>query len=488
MRKSAFFRVGSHYVFANRRGTLRSPRCLFSTVRMFRWTLNFGSRALCWVALCLGGSSGMWADTTELERLPEILRPELHVLVNEALAASPQLLLSRLETEMAAASAREAASGLYPRAVLYTQFNYQQETRRDVPGTLASTKHYYDVAVEQALFHWNAQANRARLGAVRRAIAETDLAEANRQLAFEIYDRYLQLIWRRADVERRRAEDRLEERLWQEATGRKERGETAEETHVQAEIDRERQRLALDEAEAELQAGLQALARILGRERFSLEELATEVPPVGNRTAEAKDAVASGSPPLKPPPALQRHAQEIRVAELDYAIARTGMRPKVDLVAGLKQDEQSYTTNIAQKYGVDTRYIGVRVRWNIFDGFETRAKVARTRAAVRLAESAYSIEKTRLTHELIEHQRALERAARELELSEREFALAERQAVFATEEHAAGRLAETEWERRQIASHAQQAEVYRQRAFYAVALAQFVSDARRLNPSSSSPP
>jgi outer membrane protein TolC len=98
---------------------------------------------------------------------------------------------------------------------------------------------------------------------------------------------------------------------------------------------------------------------------------------------------------------------------------RTRQRPKLSFVAGISQDEQSYTSNIAQKYGLESHYVGLQVSWTIFDGFATRGAVASALARKRVAEHSYK----QLTETLAQDAR---KAAKAVELAQRQLVISER--------------------------------------------------------------
>ncbi|HYD82721.1 MAG TPA: TolC family protein, partial [Opitutus sp.] len=86
---------------------------------------------------------------------------------------------------------------------------------------------------------------------------------------------------------------------------------------------------------------------------------------------------------------LQNLQRDIEIEKLNLDIASTRLKPKVNLLVGTSQDEQSYTRNIGDKYGVTAYYVGVRLEWSIFDGFATKAIKSNSVIRRRQLEHAY---------------------------------------------------------------------------------------------------
>src|SRR5690606_29072454 len=93
--------------------------------------------------------------------------------------------------------------------------------------------------------------------------------------------------------------------------------------------------------------------------------------------------------------------------------------PKLNFIVGMSQDEQSYTINNAQKYGVLSKYVGITVNWQIFDWFATRGAVRSALASKRQSEQSYRIAIDNL-------QRTVQNAARNIELASRQMAISDK--------------------------------------------------------------
>jgi len=80
---------------------------------------------------------------------------------------------------------------------------------------------------------------------------------------------------------------------------------------------------------------------------------------------------------------------QIEVEKLTYQNINTRLRPQLNLLIGTSQDQQSYTTNIANKYKVTDYFAGLSLNWTIFDGFATKGSKVSSLARRRQLEQSY---------------------------------------------------------------------------------------------------
>ena len=139
-------------------------------------------------------------STPELMRWPETHVPGLDRIVAEGLARSPVAMENELRQLAAEATRDSAAAAVLPRVHARWDGYGRQEERRDRAGSQSGFKQWYDVSVEQPLYHWGALTNQKRLGEIRRAIAQGEIREARRKLVEELRRAYAELITRRLEL------------------------------------------------------------------------------------------------------------------------------------------------------------------------------------------------------------------------------------------------------------------------------------------------
>ena len=112
--------------------------------------------------------------------------------------------------------------------------------------------------------------------------------------------------------------------------------------------------------------------------------------------------------------------QQLEVADLNYKIAKTRLLPKVNANFGLSQDEQTnFQGRNGERYSYSSRYAGVSINWNIFDGFAAGANTRNALIRRRQLESDYHT----LTEQLAQDAQT---AVKQINFSARTMAIADR--------------------------------------------------------------
>ena len=119
--------------------------------------------------------------------------------------------------------------------------------------------------------------------------------------------------------------------------------------------------------------------------------------------------------------AISRRNQ-IEIEKLNYEVSKTRLLPKFNVVAGVTQDEQSYSLNVAQRYRVLSYYAGVQVYWTIFDGLASRAATANVLARMRQIENDQRMYLESLGSNMQSQARQIDFAARQMSISDRSLA------------------------------------------------------------------
>jgi len=307
--------------------------------------------------------------------LPEQLFPQLDGFLRHSATQSPRMISRGLDLEMADATRDAYRAGLWPSVSGSYRISETRDDRADQPDTLRAQKVYYDITINQAVFHWGAVRNNARIGDIQLRIAQGNFREGYRLLAQEIRSQYLQLIVKKAQIARSRfnmvhvrellrvAEDRLAKRAISE-------GEVAV-----ARLNVEQAELLLDRQADDFEASRSAFARFTGSATpLSADEIPDSIPALTPGQGVFDAALASVlSASTVPTNEARNYQNYIDLEVLNYKMNRVRLLPKVNLIAGANQDEQSYTINTAQRYRLDSIYGAMQVSWHIFDGFAARS-------------------------------------------------------------------------------------------------------------------
>lgn len=357
----------------------------------------------------------------ESPRMPEDVFPQLGAILDEALKQSPRMLLQQLSLDSASGELIQAKSGLYPSiGGFYSQME-TKDKREDMPGqTVDTSKTYYNVSLTQPIFHWGERINNARMGEIRSQIAQKRYAEAYTSLAAEIRSVYLNLIsiksqlvnaqfaLKQANEALRSGEERAAQKLISDGAV------------FPLRISAEQAELNVATLESSFLFSQHHLEALTGQPAPALEDIPDEIPPQAYYKPMYDNLLGDLIEQKNPEtPALEILRQQIEIDQLTYKNQRKRLLPKLSFVVGMSQDEQSYTINNAQKYGVLSKYVGLQVNWQIFDGLATRGAVRSALANKRQSEQSYRIARDNL-------QRTAQNAARNIALASRQMAISDK--------------------------------------------------------------
>lgn len=384
-------------------------------------------------------------DAVPLLRLPERVLPGLVPLVEAAAEVAPAVITARLEKLAAESREEESRSLTRPRADVFGDISYRENSETRDGGV----KPYYNVGVEQPIWHWHSLTNQKRIAEIKKKLAANDYEEARRNLVLEIRRAYLDLILQKASLAETFASYDRQRTALRVNRERATRGEYASDLLATEQLDAGKAELARDRAQSAFQRALREFAILNGLETFTAGQLPDGV---GSLPASAKALFQPEAPAPTPagavPAALARPEGELEAARLQQEVTRVRNYPKVNLAAGADQGATSGTDQTA----VINYFAGVRVRWNIFDGFATRAAVREARAVVRQNEQAVTAARRDLINQLNDQAEDISLGLRELDIAEQRFALTESRRKVDEDLWKTGRLAETEWQTRSAAA------------------------------------
>lgn len=363
-----------------------------------------------------------FAQTTNLPVLPEQVFPELKRILVEAVQQSPRMLSLSLNQEIAAAELMQARSGLYPSAGGSFSAYVTRDEREGIADTLSTEKIYYAFTVTQPIFHWGERRNNARMGEINKRIADRNYGEAYRLLVQEIRINYLQLIvlkgrvaearfnQQQAEDVRKVTEDRLAQRLISESEA------------FQPRLNADQTALNADRAADGFAEAKRRFTVLTGLPAPQDGAIPDEIPVVASANAQIDSLLASFLGQAQPMTLEGLTLKDqLESAELSYANQRTRLLPKLSFVAGISQDEQSYTIDPSLKYGLRSLFGGVSVSWTVFDGFATRAAKRSSLARVRQIEASLKNYTETMAGDAQRSARQLSFVARQMAIQERLF-------------------------------------------------------------------
>ena len=318
----------------------------------------------------------------------EVYITELARLLQSARDQAPALIEQAITKEEADARLKQAKAAYYPRLDLLTNLGYRKDYRSGAEDTdnLGMT---YSAALRRPLYHW---------GAIEAKIEQARLSHDNASL------RYL---YEQQQTERRIRADYLALILDNIALQNEEKKQVVlQSNHVIEQINFEAGKtsaLAYKKSEVDLKKSLLTIERIQLSKKRILERFQQyagwggsnvtplDIPAIDTATTTQwliaqQDALTNSNWIYHTKPAmLQINAIQHQKEELTQIKAR--QKPLIDTSLTASQRQ----TNTSLRNNVDTFSVfgGVRVQWNIFDGFETRHEKIEALAKIRRLEYGF---------------------------------------------------------------------------------------------------
>jgi outer membrane protein TolC len=401
--------------------------------------------------------------------------------------ALKELIARNTENAIAEANRIAARSGQLPSAGGYLSYYPEVTETRAVSGTdpqgnplpdakLHPKKLTYNFTITQPIYHWGALRDNTRIGKLQAKITQDQSADAYRVLVDEIRAQYLQVVLNKAALVRTRFNQRIADEQLTLARSKREKNVISEAEMFGPTIGAEQARLATDRAAEDYENSRIYLGKLCGSPTPSDDQIPTEVPPVTPASSALQSVTAEFSGQSEPDTfALQVMRDQIENERLNYQIADTRLRPKVNLVAGTSQDEFSYSVNIADKYKVQSYFAGVSVSWTVFDGFATRSAKRSSLARRRQLEENYRNQTADTITAVKTQLRQLEFAARNLAIAERMFSSANDMVAAKKEDLARGVASDAEVDTVQLTAYEWQLAAYGARNDYMLRVARLLS-------------
>ncbi len=357
--------------------------------------------------------------------VPETYFPGLKTLIETAVSQAPRMIARNTESAVAEAERMVTRAAQLPQLRGYASYYpWTQDRRADLTGTTTTEKAAYNFALEQPLFHWGALRDATRIRDLQLNISRGQMAEAYRSLVAEIRAQYLQLVLKRLGLERAHQAQRLADEALSLARDRLERKEIAEADLFGPTIAAEQARLYTDRVQDDYDTARIVLGKLCGTEPIDDAQVPTAIPPITPVSSEVGSLVADFTRRGEVDTIGMRNLrQQIEIERLNYAIASDRLKPKLNAVVGLSQDQQTYVYSPGSernyRYEVQSLFTGVTLSWSIFDGFATRGAKAASLARRRQLERDYAAQGDAIAMNVKAQQRQLEYAARSLAISEK---------------------------------------------------------------------
>ena len=172
---------------------------------------------------------------------------------------------------------------------------------------------------------------------------------------------------------------------------------------------------------------------------------------------------------------LELALEQMKISQNDLHAQRMALRPKLNLVAGLTQDEQAYDANIANKYEVQSLFVGVHMSWTIFDGFASKGRIKSSLEKMRVAEINYETKKSEILSNAQSYGRQFKSLALAIVITDRELDSAQNQLKYLQERRDQGEASDAQVNVAQLSLHDSTTSALNNRANYWNKLGEFLS-------------
>lgn len=335
-----------------------------------------------WATAILAATAVVTARSVEMP-LPESTMPGLEALVRSALSKSPRTMARDFDLLNAQYSEMISSSRQYPQVGGNFQFQVREEDQGETAGRHVIERSYYNLTINQAIWHWGTVRASTKVGELGTLIAEHNLEAARREIALEVRSTYLGLILQKIGVRNAR----FNERLARENLARQEERLRVNEVTAGVVADA---RLRLDEASlgaergaSDLEFAIRAFRRLTGVEGFAEADIPERITPPPAEPLPAQQ----GQGYLKSEALLTRDLQ-IEQGKLNELINRKALWPKINAIAGVSQDDNLYSSTLDRKITNVAAFVGVQVQWTIFDGFASKGRRLISQSNLRESEQA----------------------------------------------------------------------------------------------------
>jgi outer membrane protein TolC len=353
--------------------------------------------------------------------LPETYFPALKSLLSSAVSQSPRMVARNAEMAVAEGNRIVARSGQLPALTGFLQyFPWQRDDRADLPAPVTTNRLGFNLTLSQPIYHWGALRNNTRMGELQLHMTQGQTAEGYRLLVQELRAQYLQLVIRKVALARARLGLQIAQDNRDVAQTKFDRKVISSSDLFQPQLQLEQTQLALDRAAEDYESLKGVFARLCGTPVPSDASIPDEIPLVAGASPAFEPRLEAFTQQKDPGSYVLRNLRDqIEVERLSHQNITTRLRPQLNFLLGVSQDQQSYSPNLAAKYQVLSYFTGVQFTWSVFDGYAARGAAASSLARRRQLEASYQDQAASLTDQARSQLKQIGFARRSMDLSDR---------------------------------------------------------------------
>lgn len=354
------------------------------------------------------------------------------------------------------ADMQAAKSARLPTVGGSASFQKSREDRGDRFGSLPTDRTYYNFSINQVLFKWGEVARNIENAEIRLAINEGETRKAYSLFASEVRSAYVVLVRSRRELERARFAKSLNDSALHDIREKRAQNLASDFEVYSAELKQQYGDYNTGIAEDAFLVASATLARLTGTPRLGFEEVPNDLPP----PAIAQDAeiivrnVAEFLSDAEPSNVDLRVAlKNLKIQQNNLKNTEVALRPKFSVSAGVSLDDQVYSRSVADRYQVESQYVGINLSWSIFDGFATKRRIRSALSKIRVSEIGIEGKRRELIDNVESHARLLKTLALAVVIDERKLDSARLQLEVMIESEARGEASEAQINVLELAVH-----------------------------------
>jgi outer membrane protein TolC len=321
--------------------------------------------------------------------VPEDLLPELKAILQQAVQQSPQMVLRNIEIATNEGNVLSMRGQMLPNVSTSASYNVSGAAVSSNPNVSSTSSGlYYSLSISQPVFRWGTLKAQTDAAKIQLSISQKNYAEAYRMLVLSLRSQYLLLMAKRmAAANAAYSRQQMAAALALEEDKLR-NGQTSENQVMQLRLSAEELTLAAERATEELAVSKRFFIRQAGLKELADERIPMELPALVFDQAKTNAMLHRFlGKEWEDNLSVQVSRNWVKVAELNYKVAKYRLFPMVSLAGSISQSNSTNASlDSVSQVSVLSQYVGVSVGWSVFDGFATKGAKISAMANKRLYE------------------------------------------------------------------------------------------------------
>ena len=404
---------------------------------------------------------------------PESLFPQLANIYTVANEKAPSLLREIQKISEAEGRGYLFSSDKYPHLNFDLNTGYERREREKGVDS-DDLRNFFNLSLNQPIYHWGGIVARERIGEIDIHLAKEEYERFYQSLAQEIRLLYLSLILENVSLRNTKLREEITRKHLGILDEQRRQGVLSEDDYTLQYIQLQEILLEIQKNKNKAQRLIERLVYITGYKQINLNHLPPEVPPPSLERnifeQRLNNFTESG---YKNNLKFSLNAQRIQREKENLKYIESINRPLLNIHLTVQQVQD----NTATFNDVDTLiyFGGVRLTWNIFDGFATKGKKIASMARIRLLEQEELGINNELTREARDMATDLDLSFRSLELNEARYPFTKKFWDRDCQLWKENRISELEYLESRLTFFNKQKDLYMARSDFLLNLSKFLS-------------